>query len=426
MKTNNFGNIRKQAKEFNSTKNYAKAIELYSELFEKEKNLQDSTEYIFCLLQNHNYDKSLEVSRIVYAENQKNKRISAMYAQAIYYSQIKIENPDKNIFLKAATAITKLVTADEPYSPYQNTILKTLDFIKKHYPENAILRLEWTNKIKIEQLNTEPFIFTKQNSEKKIKIASSLEKWALHKANALKDLHEFNNLLNFTNEILNIETIKKSTYKIWLLRIKAIALINTGKPEQAENIYNEIILQKKDWFIIYEFAKILQQNNKEKKALDKLLTIDIINTPTFAAIKILNLIKDFLKDSDKRNLNEKIIFHIENIKKQSTTNDNTKLLRQYYTHKKDLENLTGNTANNNVKKTGTEQTGIIIKILEGNKAGFIKTENNGNIYFEVKEYKGALREIIEGLKVKFKTAETFDKKKQQKSTKAVEIYKINS
>lgn len=426
METHENNKNRILAKQFNKNKNFEKAIEIYEKLFENEKKFDDTVEYIFCLLQNKNHAKALEISRIAYKKFENNKKICTFYAQAIYYTQIKTDKADKNSFMKAAVAITKLVKPDDPYSPFQNTVLKTLDFIKNNYSQNSNLILQWCNKLKAEQLSTKQYEIEKKNSQKNIKIASQLEKWALYKANALKDLKEYTELLLFLEEIFKTETIKKSGYKIWLLRIKAIALQNSGNTEFAEELYSQIVLKKTDWFIIYEYSLILTQNNKNREALHKLLEQDITRTPYFAANKILNLIHTIIKDTDKHRFCDEISFHAAEIKKQAQNKPEKNFVSDFYTQTKKLKELFSELRKNYAKNAGEKHYGTIIKILPGAKAGFIKQQKNGTIYFETKEYRGQARELSEGLQVSYETAESYDKKKQQKSTKAVGIYKINS
>jgi len=75
--------------------------------------------------------------------------------------------------------------------------------------------------------------------------------------------------------------------------------------------------------------------------------------------------------------------------------------------------------------TANLHKGTIIKILANNNAGFIKEEGSISIYFELKNYLGEKGEVTEGLKVSFTKVESYDKKKQKKSFKAIGINKIN-
>jgi len=184
--------------------------------------------------------------------------------------------------MKAANAIVKLTSATQKYSPYINTVIKTLSFLKKNEPKNYNLLLEWTNKVSVPQLNTKAYLFTNAKTNKTIKLPSQLEQWSLHKANALKSLNRNKELLIFINKILENNESRKWNNYVWIIRLQGIALQKMGKPLEAQVIYAKIVLQKNDWFIIYQV----------------ILGIEINKSPLYAVALILPIVAKLLINID--------------------------------------------------------------------------------------------------------------------------------
>ncbi len=68
--------------------------------------------------------------------------------------------------------------------------------------------------------------------------------------------------------------------------------------------------------------------------------------------------------------------------------------------------------------------GTVKTILPNGKAGFITGDDKNDYYFEVSEFKGNIRALNTGLKVKYSIANSFDKKKNIKTKKAILIKEI--
>lgn len=415
---------RKKAYRFIKEKKYPEAEKLFAELFGKQNELPDGTQYLFCLLRNKKYRKALDISRRLYKINPSLKKIRNLYAQSIYYTQLKPENTDYTTFIKAAEAITRLSKPDDPYGFFTQTVLKVLQKLKnnKEHPE---LRLEWANKLKASRLNTRPYQFT-DASGKTRKLPSQLETWALHKTDALYKCRKYEESIKFAEIILSKHQIKKSRYALWIKRLQALSYRKTEKLPEAEKIYSEITKQKNDWFLIKEYAEILRNSNKNKPALRQIFGIRTKQLPPYAQISVCLAAADICLSAGYENQAEQL----QQSAKQIAQNRQIKLSKNLSeklpeTTRKPPENLWQKLSEKFRFAGLTKHSGTILKYLPGKKAGFIKTQKR-NYFFSRSDFinNGKLPQI--GETVSFYITESYDKKKQKKSLKAFGISQLKN
>ncbi len=205
-----------------------------------------------------------------------------------------------------------------------------------------------------------------------------------------------------------------------------------GIGSQAINLAEEIIKQKKDWFLYYELSQITQKLNKIEDALryaaiaayslgDIEMKIHLweylyqllLQTKNFPqAVKILSLsaavraqkgwkISPSLKQEiDKHNLQPENLPSYKNIFTE---------LKPWFIE---------------MSYSGSEVlTGYISNILASNKAGFITTGKK-YYYFKTSSCLFEPEYIVPNTKVSFNTEKSFDPKKQKDSIIAVNIKRI--
>ena len=219
---------------------------------------------------------------------------------------------------------------------------------------------------------------------------------------------------------------------IWIKRYLALSLFYLGEYEQAYLLMQEIIKQKKDWFLYYELSQITQKLNKIEDALryaaiaayslgDIEMKIHLweylyqllLQTKNFPqAVKILSLsaavraqkgwkISPSLKQEiDKHNLQPENLPSYKNIFTE---------LKPWFIE---------------MSYSGSEVlTGYISNILASNKAGFITTGKK-YYYFKTSSCLFEPEYIVPNTKVSFNTEKSFDPKKQKDSIIAVNIKRI--
>lgn len=66
-------------------------------------------------------------------------------------------------------------------------------------------------------------------------------------------------------------------------------------------------------------------------------------------------------------------------------------------------------------------TGTIKAILPNGRAGFIKSKNNGDLYFKINSFRGNRNDLRNGLEVKFQVDVSWDNRQDRESKIAVNI-----
>jgi len=414
--------LRTAAKQLNRAKQYAEAADIYRELYAEKQDITDGTELVFCNLQLKRYVEALELCRQLYARSPEQKNIRVFYAQSIYYTQIKTDKPDKDTYMRAAQGLTKLVSPADPYGFFIPTVLKTLAFLKEHRPDDAALRLEWANKVLPENLSSKPFEIQGKKDDKHISLPSQLETWALHKANALAACKHHSALCEFATSILNRPDMQQSRYRVWLVRLLAQAHLHTGNPAEALNLYEKIIEQKKDWFLYHEYARLHARNAQADQALHLLTHIRLMQIPPYGAVSVALTSADLLKTKGELAQSQGITALARQIAQRNSLELGKTAQNAFAEISDDTPiYMWDNFCKQHRKKHEPAHTGRFLFWLPGEKAGFIRTEQGEKLYFSASDFDGQTAQLNPDTALKFDIADAYDKKKQQKSKKAVNI-----
>jgi hypothetical protein len=195
----------------------------------------------------------------------------------------------------------------------------------------------------------------------------------------------------------------------------------------------EILKRKKEWFIQKEIAEIYLKDNNlkdaEKYAVDSALNYG----DNDKKINLYLLLNDILQKQGKNDAARNHILFIATIRIDLKQKIDTDLKQKIDFYSIDLNDLPSfSTIRRDLIKIwedtkygSKECRGIIKKMLPNNKSGFIELENSRlSYYFDIRDFKGQKNLIKEETKVQFYLEDSFNKKRNEKSKKAVMIKPI--
>jgi tetratricopeptide (TPR) repeat protein len=219
---------------------------------------------------------------------------------------------------------------------------------------------------------------------------------------------------------------------IWIKRRLALSLYYLGEYDQAEEIMEQIIKKKKDWFLFYELSQIVYKKNEPEKAL----SYAAIASSTFGDAEMKIHLWDFLYQLlvETKNYPQavKVLSLSAAIRFQKGWNispSQKQELAKYNLIPEKLPPFKG--ILNELKPWFAEisyaenerLTGYIANLLPHNKAGFINSGKK-SYYFKVSSCLFSPEFIVPNTKVSFIPESSYDPKKQKDSVIAVNIKRI--
>lgn len=281
----------------------------------------------------------------------------------------------------------------------------------------------WLLKMEPELLDNRPFIMQDIRG-KNIEMASPKEEWYSYMIRAKGGLNKPKELL----EVL--ESARKQNIKwhynndIWFARKEAFALKALNQIKKAENILRRIVKFKKDWFLLYDLALVVE---KEEESLQLMAQAALLPGKDEHKVKLFQSIHDQLHKS-KSHLKEAALHLclILALREENNWPLNDEMIKLVQNQGINLKDLGSSSAikrdlipwwNKLGKPDKVRQSGKIEIIFPNNKAGFIFS-NGERYYFKTGKLEGKL---TKNTMVSFELEEGFDKKKNKPSKEAVKI-----
>lgn len=420
-------NQLKQAFVFRQNQQWHAALDIYEPLWKNNPDLFDEWagwSFGFCFSKLGKHHEALTVCRQLYKRFKHSEIINSLYAKSIYYTQFTQNSSTSVDTLKKATqAIYRLSPPVNPYSYAPAAIFK---FVKKLM---SLQEVNW-NKIELYLKKLDPGLLPNQPFQiqdikgKTTKLAGRREEWYSLMIRTQGGLNRPVELLK------TLEAARKQKIKwhynndIWFARKEAFAYVQLHQKEKAIQIMRRILLQKQDWFLLFDLAEMLE---KSEEKLQLYCKAALSRGKITHKLKLFNALANYLKDSDPEMAK---LHHSLEVKIRKENNWNIPTEKETY--------LTFAT-NNNFKtsqlifeklksfwqsnlKEEQRQNGIIEFVFPHQKSGFLQSGNK-KIFFLSGKKEGKLNK---GNKVSFILKNSYDKKKKRASKIAVSIQLLNS
>jgi len=249
--------LKTQAQQLRKNKCFSDALPLYQALWEIHRdacNEWDGWGYAQCLSKMNRHDLALDVCREVYRIKPDFQMNTNLYAWAIYHTEIKRETVnDEQKFLKAARAIMRLTRQDASYSPYVRTVFTVAKYFENRHETRAAL--VWLLKIDMTLLRNDVHTLTTLTGEKREQ-ASDREHYYATISKALIAIEDYQSCITICEAALAECPTFHYDNDIWFKRRIALSKYHLGDPYDAVAMLQNLLHQRREWFILYEIAEI--------------------------------------------------------------------------------------------------------------------------------------------------------------------------
>lgn len=365
------------------------------------------------------YDEALTIYERHYNESPEalNNWDRIFYSWSLYQLYIK-DAYDEDKLYESAELVTELVRQDDlnkrPVCAYTQTVFKVLDQL---YAENDYYDLlAWLDKINPELLDQKRF-----ETEDRV-YRSKKEKYYDYATKAYFEVEEYEKCIETSKEALESLDVFTNNSDVWYNWRIAKSYRELLDNNEALMYLEEVAKVKKDWFVQKEIAENYYVLGEDEKAQDYICEAVLTNDPLTIKVNLYHLAYKILKEINpelalkhaelfcaiKLENDSKVPDDIEELLIDEETLDKNALeseIRQYWTMYK--------------FKDQELKNGTVTRIFEHGRSGFITSDDDESVYFNVSEYKGD--DLKVGDYVSFYTEKSFDKSKNRESTRAVNI-----
>ena len=412
--------IQTKAKELRKSGDIKNAVPMYRELWERNHDKYDGAGLAFCLRKLKNYNQALSLSKELYEKFPDFEWARIEYLWSLIMGEL-YQLDEEAVLSQYIETATKILELKPDEIALKMTAFKVAKIAKKAEDWNLVL--EWLSK-------TTPQMFI--NDKEDDSGWTDLELWYYYKANALVNTGAEQQAIDLINE--NEQIVKRQ--KKFFERIKAKALKQIDKFQEAELIYQDLCKPAKiDWWLVHEHATILTAMNRNDAALKKYIhaasmhpqkhemKVSLYNDIAVAyeiggnkknALLHYRLVK-LIRDKNGWSTNQTILEKIQSFEKdiQVTISDDSLL--------KECQSVWNNELGVNAQPQSQKTKGLRGKIIIKDNSKpfcFILTKDQKSFFcFRSDLPPGA----IDGEIVSFDIIESFDKKKGQKSFRAINV-----
>ena len=371
------------------------------------------------LYQSKKYEEALSVYERIYSQNPEvfNNWDKIFYSWSLYQVYIK-DSEDEDKLFESAELVTDLIKQEDlnekPVCAYTLTVFKVLDHL---YADGDYFNLlVWLDKIDPELLDENRY-----ETDDRV-YRSKKEKYYDYATKAYLECEDFEKCIETSKEALESLTVFTNSSDIWYKWRIAKSYRELLENQEALKYLEEVSKVKKDWFVQKEIAENYYMMGEDEKAMDYIGEAVLTNDPSNIKVNLYYLAYKILKEINP----ELALKHAELFCAIKLDND-SQIPEELDDLLIDEDDLDRRALESELKEYWSEykfkdrelQYGTVTKIFEHGKSGFITSDSDESVYFNVYEYKGDNLNV--GEYVSFYTEKSFDKSKNRESTKAVNI-----
>ena len=370
------------------------------------------------LYQAKKYDEALTIYEKRYNESPEdlNRWDKIFYSWSLYQLYIKQADDEDKMF-ESAELVTELINQDDlnerPVCAYTLTVFKILDQL---YSENDYYDLlAWLDKINPELLDEKRF----ETDERVYR--SKKEKYYDYATKAYFEGEDYEKCIETSKEALEVLENFTNSSDVWYNWRIAKSYKELLKNREALEYLKEVVKVKKDWFVQKEMAENYHVIGENEKAEDYICEAVLTNDPVTIKVNLYYLAYNVLKQiNPELALRHAELFYAIKLENDSQIPDDIEeLMIDDDLDKNALESEIRQYWQQHKFKNQELQHGTVTRIFEHGRSGFITSDNDESIYFNVSEYNGD--DLKVGDYVSFYTEKSFDKSKNRESPRAVNI-----
>ena len=370
------------------------------------------------LYQAKKYDEALTIYEKRYNESPEdlNRWDKIFYSWSLYQLYIKQADDEDKMF-ESAELVTELINQDDlnerPVCAYTLTVFKILDQL---YSENDYYDLlTWLDKINPELLDEKRF----ETDERVYR--SKKEKYYDYATKAYFEVEDYEKCIETSKEALEVLENFTNSSDVWYNWRIAKSYKELLKNREALEYLKEVVKVKKDWFVQKEMAENYHVLGENEKAEDYICEAVLTNDPVTIKVNLYYLAYNVLKQiNPELALRHAELFYAIKLENDSQIPDDIEeLMIDDDLDKNALESEIRQYWQQHKFKNQELQHGTVTRIFEHGRSGFITSDNDESIYFNVSEYNGDDLKVDDY--VSFYTEKSFDKSKNRELTRAVNI-----
>ena len=370
------------------------------------------------LYQAKKYDEALTIYEKRYNESPEdlNRWDKIFYSWSLYQLYIKQADDEDKMF-ESAELVTELINQDDlnerPVCAYTLTVFKILDQL---YSENDYYDLlAWLDKINPELLDEKRF----ETDERVYR--SKKEKYYDYATKAYFEVEDYEKCIETSKEALEVLENFTNSSDVWYNWRIAKSYKELLKNREALEYLKEVVKVKKDWFVQKEMAENYHVLGENEMAVVYICEAVLTNDSVTIKVNLYYLAYNVLKQiNPELALRHAELFYAIKLENDSQIPDDIEeLMIDDDLDKNALESEIRQYWQQHKFKNQELQHGTVTRIFEHGRSGFITSDNDESIYFNVSEYNGD--DLKVGDYVSFYTEKSFDKSKNRESTRAVNI-----
>ncbi len=290
----------KEARNLYKEKAYAQALPLFENLWLYNRSLfypDDMYSFCVCLRKDRRSPDALEVAEALIAAEPNNTRFNNIYGWILYdclfHDKSRVWGAE--LLEQAQKILSK--TKQEPNSPYELTVIKTLEWLYGllDLPEGHLIE-SWIEKVNPEALSVVSYNF-EEGRGKTVRKPSNAESWYLAKAKCLLSESRFSDCFLCCNEALALiaERIPDGDTAPFL-RLRGVARFHLGSPNEA--LPDLLAAQKleKKWPLPLDIAKVYFALGDQENAYKYALKAALFPGSELIKLECYSLLADIYRD----------------------------------------------------------------------------------------------------------------------------------
>ena len=371
------------------------------------------------LYSNENFTEALEIFDRHFENHPELFHIGfrTTYAWALYKGLI-VKSDDEEEILQAAEKVTELVDQQdlnsEDFCVYTFAVFAAVRHLKGQNDFYAIPY--WLDKLN-------PVLLDENHSEYAGRPKQSNREFYYETySKACLNCREYEKCIEISQKALESVTTFTNYGDTWHKWRIAKSLNELNRPYDALKYLKEVIKVKKEWYIYKLMAEILYRLNKSNEALDYLCPAVLSNKPSNIKVNLYYLAYQILTGMKSEHaLLHAQLYYLLKLESGAKINHDIERLNfdETQLNKKQLERQIRDLWTRYKFKDQKLKHGTVINFRDDRNFGFIRTEDDMEIFFHKSQFKGDT--VYIGQMVSFYTEESFDKSKNRKSINAINV-----
>ena len=400
--------LMREARRLYKEKSYAEALSRYERLWQSDKSLfysDDLYSFCVCLRKGRRSSDALPIAETLIETEPNNSRFNNIYGWILYDCLFHEKQPffGEEFLDQARKILSK--TKQEPHSPYELTVLKTLEWLKKHPDLSERHTDSWIQKVDPGGLDVTSFDFH-VGKGKTIRRPSNAESWYLEKTEWLLSKNRFSECLLCCDDALTLidQKIPDGEPAPFLWR-RGVSRFRLGNPSDALSDLLDAQRKVKIWAIPFEIAKVslaLEDRERAFKCALKAALFPLgieLKTECYGLLANLYRTKSQFEMERKCLLLYQLVMESLNREGESEFSERVKAIERphglsYSKLYKELESLW----RLSLKKVLTPVEGQLLKMLP-QKKGFLKGKDGRDYFYGLAAFQGVTRQIHPGTPV---------------------------